>query len=226
MGAWQPRQQAAKPSAGVSDKIIFRSEFGCFCPPQCSLRNGGGAEMTDLTDNADALPGRSRAGYCCCLRRQAKPRAVLLVLAGRSLAAILLLSPRPSAISENRKRSDGSSRARSGATRFPLATCGTRPVSSGLVSFRPSERNDSAPPSLAVAAVKWSGRKAAESGQAAGGSVPSQIERRAELAQSLSEKMARLADAVGIIGCRWNRPVPLRALTSVLAWLLPLGPFH
>jgi len=43
--------------------------------------------------------------------------------------------------------------------------------------------------------VKWSGRKAGESGQAAGGSVPSQIERRAELAQSLSEKMARLADA-------------------------------
>jgi hypothetical protein len=51
---------------------------------------------------------------------------ILLALAGRSLAAILLLSPRPSAISENRKRSDGSSRARSAATRFPLATCGTR----------------------------------------------------------------------------------------------------
>ena len=51
----KPRQQAAKPSAGVSVKIGLRSEFGCFCPPQCSLRNGGGAEMTDLTDNSDAL---------------------------------------------------------------------------------------------------------------------------------------------------------------------------
>jgi hypothetical protein len=51
----QPRQQAAKSSAGVSDQFGFRSEFGCFCPPQCSLRNGGGAEMTDLTDTADAL---------------------------------------------------------------------------------------------------------------------------------------------------------------------------
>ena len=64
-------------------------------------------------------------------------------LAGRSLAAILFLRFPPSAISENRKRSDGSSRARSGATRFFLATCRARPVSSGLASFRPSERNDS-----------------------------------------------------------------------------------
>ncbi len=54
----------------------------------------------------------------------------------------------------------------------PEARCGARPVSSGLASFRPSERNDSAPPSLAVAAVKWSGRKAGESGPAAGGSGP------------------------------------------------------
>ena len=43
-------------------------------------------------------------------------------------------------------------------------------------------------------------RQTDESGQAAGGSVPSQIERRAELAQSLSEKMARLADAGIFLG--------------------------
>jgi len=43
-------------------------------------------------------------------------------------------------------------------------------------------------------------RQTDESGQAAGGSVPSQIERRAKPVKSLSEKMARLADA-GI--CFW-----------------------
>jgi hypothetical protein len=71
------RQQATKSSAGVSDHCGFTSEFGCFCPLQCSLRNGGGAEMADLTviapssatggasrRNADALPVRSIAGYC------------------------------------------------------------------------------------------------------------------------------------------------------------------
>ena len=68
-----------------------------------------------------ALPsatGNASRRYCC-------------VLAGRSLAAILPSRPicvasrpafpaRPSAISENRKRSDGSSRARSAATRSLL----------------------------------------------------------------------------------------------------------
>jgi len=43
---------------------------------------------------------------------------------------------RPSAISENRKRSDGSSRARSAAPRsFRTGTIGAWPVSSGLVRF-------------------------------------------------------------------------------------------
>jgi hypothetical protein len=58
----------------VSDQSGFTSEFGCFCPPQCSLRNGGGAEMTDLTVNA--------GGW-----HRAKPRgAIAVVLPGRSLA--------------------------------------------------------------------------------------------------------------------------------------------
>ena len=67
-------------------------------------------------------------------------------------------------------------------------------------------RNETIASAQRFAAVKWSGRKAGESGQAAGGSVPSQIERRAELAQSLSEKMARLADA------------GVRAALAVIGW--------
>ena len=61
-------------------------------------------------------------------------------------------------------------------------------------------RNETIASAQRFAAVKWSGRKAGESGQGAGGSVPSQIERRAELAQSLSEKVARLADAGNFFG--------------------------
>jgi hypothetical protein len=58
-------EQIAQPNSGVSDQFGFRSEFGCFCPPQCSLRNGGGAEMTDLTDNSDALHrAKPRGAYC------------------------------------------------------------------------------------------------------------------------------------------------------------------
>jgi hypothetical protein len=56
-------------------KLVCQSEVGCFRPPQCSLRNEGGAEMADLTiitmssatgaasrRNADVLPVRSIAG--------------------------------------------------------------------------------------------------------------------------------------------------------------------
>ena len=168
----------------------------------------GSAALWSEMQCSGRLAERPKAGrshvYCCrlapggasrcillCLRRQATPRADIAVscpceasrannfLAGRSLAAILFCRT-PERDQREPERSEGSSRARSGATRFPLATCGTRPVSSGLVSFRPSERNDSAPPSLAVAAVKWSGRKAAESGQAAGG-TGSALEARHEL---------------------------------------------
>ena len=67
-----------------------------------------------LAFTAVVLPVRSIAGYCCCLRRQATPRAVLLMSWPDEVARpFCFLSPRPSAISENRKRSDGSSRARS-----------------------------------------------------------------------------------------------------------------
>ena len=77
---WQhgrARQTCPQPAAVVSDQSVFTSEFGCFCPLQCSLRNGGGAEMADLTviasssatggasrRNAGVLPVRSIAGYC------------------------------------------------------------------------------------------------------------------------------------------------------------------
>ena len=61
-------------------------------------------------------------------------------------------------------------------------------------------RNETIASAQRFAAVKWSGRKAGESGQAAGGSVPIQTERRAELAQSLSERMMRLADAGLFLG--------------------------
>jgi len=75
-----------------------------------------------------------------------------------------------------------------------------QPVTIGRGRFYPvspvfDRRNETIASAQRFAAVKWSGRKAGESGQAAGGSVPSQIERRAEHAQSLSEKMVRLADA-------------------------------
>jgi len=73
---WQhgrARQTCPQPAAVVSDQSGFTSEFGCFCPLQCSLRNGGGAEMADLTIIAD------------CLGR-AEPRGLMRVLVGRSLA--------------------------------------------------------------------------------------------------------------------------------------------
>ena len=190
MGAWQPRQQAVKSSDGVSDKLGFRSEAGQFWECSALERNamqrkisgatkswsvsrimltsciGRSLAMLMLLPAAIGNASRRIAVSCPCEASRANN-----FLAGRSLAAILFCRT-PERDQREPERSDGSSRARSGATRFPLATCGTRPVSSGLASFRPSERNDSAPPSLAVAAVKWSGRKAGESGQAAGGSVP------------------------------------------------------
>ena len=75
-------QQAVERNAGVSGQFGLRSEFGWFCPPQCSLRNGGGAEMTDLTDNAGVL-------------HRAKPRgANAFVLGDRQrLAPILFCWP-------------------------------------------------------------------------------------------------------------------------------------
>ena len=48
--------------------------------------------MADLTVIAASCTGRSLAVLLLCLRRQAEPRAVLLVLAGRSRAAIFVLS--------------------------------------------------------------------------------------------------------------------------------------
>jgi hypothetical protein len=75
------RQTCPQPAAVVSDQFGFTSEFGCFCPLQCSLRNGGGQKWpisrllagvpapTSATGgasrrNADVLPVRSIAGYC------------------------------------------------------------------------------------------------------------------------------------------------------------------
>ena len=73
------RQTCPQPAAVVSDQFCFTSEFGCFCPLQCSLRNGGGAEMADLTVIAASCTGRSLAVLLLCLRRQAEPRAVMLI---------------------------------------------------------------------------------------------------------------------------------------------------
>ena len=154
---------------------------------------GRSLAMLMLLPSAIGNASRRIATSCPCEASRANN-----FLAGRSLAAIFGLSrPALAAVAHQANPDAGGVRRREPRSGEVFAACHrwARPVSSGLVSFRPSERNDSAPPSLAVAAVKWSGWKAAESGQAAGGSVPSQIERRAELAQSLSEKMVRLADA-------------------------------
>ena len=97
-------------------------------------------------------PGEASRCILLCLRRQATPRADIATscpceasrannfLAGRSLAASVCHTCQyfvatPERDQREPERSDGSSRARSEATRFPLATCGTRPVSSGLVRF-------------------------------------------------------------------------------------------
>ena len=81
------RQTCPQPAAVVSDQFCFTSEFGCFCPLQCSLRNGGGAEMADLTVNSDVLAGRSLAAYCWSCPCEAS-RAIADFLADmRSIAA-------------------------------------------------------------------------------------------------------------------------------------------
>ena len=103
-----------------------------------SVRNGGGAEIIDLTTNFPAWPGRSRAGLLLLSSATgAASRRNADVLAGRSLAAILpcpgryaqhrgLLAfyffPLASALSaiaigENRKCNDGSSARGAPATR-------------------------------------------------------------------------------------------------------------
>jgi len=72
---------------------------------------------------------------------------------------------------------------------------GRTAVFDGLGSLRPSERNGV---ELKSAKMKRNGverMQIDESGQRCGGSVPIQTERRAELAQSLSEWMVRLGDA-------------------------------
>ena len=57
-----------------------------------------------------------------------------------------------------------------------------------------------------------------ESGQRCGGSVP--------LLGARHEHKWRLGDAGEIIGCRWNRLVPLPVMVSVPAVLLPPEPYH
>jgi hypothetical protein len=72
---------------------------------------------------------------------------------------------------------------------------GARPVLSGLGSLRTSECSGTETEPAELQCSGMERRQTAESGPAAGGSVPSQIERRAKPVKSLSEKMVRLADA-------------------------------
>ena len=122
---WQhgrARQTCPQPAAVVSDQSGFTSEFGCFCPLQCSLRNGGGAEMADLTVIAasSATGGASRR-IADVLRPCEASRAIADFLAGRSRAAILPVL------------ADMRSIAASGIF-------GRTAVFDGLGSLRPSER--------------------------------------------------------------------------------------
>jgi len=74
---WQhgrARQTCPQPAAVVSDQSGFTSEFGGFCPLQCSLRNGGGAEMADLTviATSSATGGASRRNADVCGRTKSR----------------------------------------------------------------------------------------------------------------------------------------------------------
>ena len=133
------RQTCPQPAAVVSDQCGFTSEFGCFCPLQCSLRNGGGAEMADLTVNSDVLAGRSLAAYCWSCPCEAS-RAIADFLVGRSRAAILPVL------------ADMRSIAASGIF-------GRTAVFDGLGSLRPSERMERKCSLRNCSEMEWSGCK-------------------------------------------------------------------
>ena len=103
--------------------------------------------MTDLTDNAGGLHrAKPRGANSHFFGDRQRLAPILLVLAGRSLAAILVLSRLALAAVAHQANPDaGGVRRREPRSGEVFAACHlwARPVSSGLASFRPSERNDS-----------------------------------------------------------------------------------
>jgi len=100
--------------------LVLSVRSACFATQEqhapCSrllLRSCPGRHAEHRADNANVLAGRSLAAIFRCLADM------------RSIAALGVFesSQRPSAISENREHSDGSSRARSASDEGGIATC-------------------------------------------------------------------------------------------------------
>ena len=137
-------------------------------------------------------------------RRQAEPRAVLLIsLAGRSRAAILLVL------------ADMRSIAASG-----FLTLWDAPDGSWLSrQFAAVGMSESIPRNLCSGVRQRMER--AENGESvtgAGGSVP--------ILGVRHERKCRRGDAGKITGCRWHHPVLRPVVISVPAWLPPPWPSH